>query len=249
MANRIFILLLAFFVVGCVPPYKPEQKIEKPTVVNAVSPRAAFAAYTLDTAKDFRILAQGCIDGKFEYVSELIDESIKLDTAAIEKRSKPLDAIFAAELGSDELDKEKAAKVLMKIADDLDPDHKVELVYPKVEPAPTPPEVVPPKAHPGPQLKTAVDPAPLKFEGPIIYLPPKEEKPAIKVTSATRLTGKELLAQCRNDVQKYDIEGNVYQHLYQHGFTPEQVNGLSRHQLFKLHDNVHAGVIDPRGVK
>jgi len=146
MAKKLAFLFVAItlFVGGCVPPYQPPKTNTKPepaVVVEAVTPKAAFDAYTIDTANDFRALAQDCVDGKFEYVSELIDASVALDTKAKTKRSQPIDNVFMKELGSDELDKDKAAKILMEIADNLDPHHKVELKYPE-KPEPT---VVPAK--------------------------------------------------------------------------------------------------------
>lgn len=147
MAKKLAFLLVAMtlFVGGCVPPYQPPttNKKQEPAVVvvEAVTPKAAFDAYTVDTANDFRALAQDCVDGKFEYVSELMDAAVALDKEAKTKRSKPIDTLIQTALGADELDKDKAAKVLMEIADNLDPAHKVELKYPQV----TEPVVVPAK--------------------------------------------------------------------------------------------------------
>lgn len=112
-------LLLGLFISGCVKPYQPTQN--NTTKQTTISAKSAFDAYAVDTANNFRQLAQNCKDGKYKYVAELVDESVKLDKISKVKRSQPIDKLLADELGSDELDKDKAEKVLLKIANNLDP--------------------------------------------------------------------------------------------------------------------------------
>jgi hypothetical protein len=105
---------------GCVQPYQPGQpNLPNKPVENVVTPSQAFDNYKLATAKNFRELANQC--DKFDYVSELVDASVKLDTEARIQRAKPIDAMFRDTLGNDKLDKIKAVELLNRIADDLDP--------------------------------------------------------------------------------------------------------------------------------
>ena len=124
---------------GCIQPYTPPGQDQTDPKVVVVSPSQAFDQYKLDIASNFRSLAQRCADGDFEYVSELLDAAKELDKAAKIKRSQVIDKKVAAALGTDELDRAKAVDVLLKIADDLDPKHKIQLNLPKQEPAPAPP--------------------------------------------------------------------------------------------------------------
>ena len=119
---RTIVVYSLLLVVGCAPPYKPTTKTntpDKPT--QTVSASKAFDIYKKDTAANFRQLAVECENGTYEYVSELVDASKKLDKLSKDKRSRPIDQVFAKELGNDKLDKDKAVEVLNKIADDLDP--------------------------------------------------------------------------------------------------------------------------------
>jgi len=141
MKTRFAVLFLTVSLLfsGCIQPYTPPGGDTKPVPVVVVTPNQAFDTYKLDTASNFRSLAQRCADGDFEYVSEFVDAAKELDKAAKIKRSQVIDKIVAEALGTEELDKAKAVEVLLKIADDLDPKHKIEIVLPKQEPAPAPP--------------------------------------------------------------------------------------------------------------
>jgi hypothetical protein len=108
---------------GCVQPYQPTKP--QPNVVEQVTPSAAFKQYQKDVADNFRVLATNCLEGKYEYVSELIDDAVALDKVSKKKRSQPIDQLVSEAIGADLLDPAEAAKVLTKIADDLDPAGKV----------------------------------------------------------------------------------------------------------------------------
>lgn len=112
-------LVLIMLMAGCVPAYTPRPIEEIKTKV--VSPSKAFDIYKKDTANNFRQLAQDCRDKKFKCVNELVEESVRLDKIAKIKRSQPIDALFRDALGNKKLDTEKAIKVLLEVADDLDP--------------------------------------------------------------------------------------------------------------------------------
>lgn len=120
-----YTLILCLLVCGCVPAYNPNRQNKK-IIEPRPSAAVAFDNYRKETANNFRILATNCSAGKYEFVSELVDEAKALDKSAKDKRSKPIDAEFAKELGNDKLDKDKAFVLLNKIADELDPkgEHK-----------------------------------------------------------------------------------------------------------------------------
>jgi hypothetical protein len=111
----IAVLLAGFLSVGCFPPVPPQ-----PTTNTVVSAGVLFDNYKHDVAKNFRELATNCRSGKYEYVSELVDDAIALDKVAKYKRSNPIDQRFSESLGSDKIDAEKAAILLDSIAKELE---------------------------------------------------------------------------------------------------------------------------------
>ncbi len=134
MKTRFAVLFLTVSLLfsGCIQPYTPPGPgpIVGPTVL---TPKAAFDQYTLETAANYRALAQRCLNGEFEYVVELVDAAHILDKASQLKRNYTINQMVGEAIGADELDKNAAASVLLKIADDLDPTHKVQL---QLEPKP-----------------------------------------------------------------------------------------------------------------
>lgn len=117
MLRHIIIVSLLLFV-GCAPPYKPQPKMD---TIKAITPSAAFDNYKKEVAANYRKLAQNCLDGSYEFVSELVDAAKSLDKESKPTMTKPIDKLFADALGNDKLDPKKAADVLIKVADDLDP--------------------------------------------------------------------------------------------------------------------------------
>ena len=120
MARYIIIVSLLIFV-GCAPPYNPQPKVDTIKPVLAITPSVAFNNYKKEVAANYRKLAQNCLDGSYEFVSELVDAAKALDKESKPTMSKPIDRLFADALGNDKLDSKKAADVLIKVADDLDP--------------------------------------------------------------------------------------------------------------------------------
>ena len=222
--------------VGCVPPYKPNNKVTNINDNNIVGPQItasqAFDTYKKDTANNFRQLAKECLNGTYEYVSELVDASVQLDKIAKIKRNKPIDSIFAKELGSDKLDKDKAATILNSIADDLDPNGKVTL------PLPIKTTAVDTKWYADKVTDFDFNVGAKKLAEATI---PKTKK-------IVYCTQKELMDKCVH-INNWSVDGNVYNHLInEHGFTPEQINGLNRHQCNILHSNAHNGTVSPTKV-
>lgn len=132
MKTRFTVLLIVSLLFsGCIQPYTPPGGNITSNPVVVVTPKVAYDTYTTDRAKNFHELAQRCLKGEFEYVSQLVDASVALDKGAKKKRDKTVDSMVAAALGEDELDAAKAAKILTEIANDLDPKNKVQLDLPK----------------------------------------------------------------------------------------------------------------------
>lgn len=221
MIRRILFLSLIVYA-GCVPAYKPGTKVVTPSD-RVVTPSVSFDTYKKDVAANYRQLAQNCLNGNYEYVSELVDASKKLDTVSKDKRSKPINTMVKDALGSDKLDKAKAAEVLLKIADDLDPAGKVDLV------------------EPNKQVTLVPGNAATKLASKVCPLPTK-----IETRLSLRYSGDELLNQCKNNVQFWDVIGGDFRyHLYEHGYTADQIGNLSQEQCALIHSNTHAGVVQP----
>lgn len=86
---------------------------------------------------------------------------------------------------------------------------------------------------------------PKDVKPPVVTPPSTAPKPPPKSNNVRRLTSQQLISRCR-PCQPYGIIGmSVRDHLIQHGYSIDQLSGLSRKQLYCLHDNTHAGYCTP----
>lgn len=227
------LLFALIFIAGCVQPYDPGKVGPKPPgpEPTKVTPKESFETYKKEVAANFRTLAANCMNGDYEFVSELLDASAKLDKEAKDKRNSPFNTEFESTLGSEKLDKDKAYKLLNKFADELDPAGKV--IVPPVKTTYIDRQLI---------LDTPIESAKVVFE------PPTEDAvKRTKVRKIVRLTQEEIINNCRHDVQPYDVIGTSFKdHLINdHGFTVTQLNNLAPRTCKLIHENVHANVIRP----
>lgn len=113
------LLLCIILVCGCIPKVDIGQH-GSPTPLVTSGAKECFDHYKIGVANNYRKLAERVDAGEFEYVAQLIDAYKVLDKETRKESSAAINKRFADTIGSDQLDKNVAAKLLRELADELE---------------------------------------------------------------------------------------------------------------------------------